>query len=148
MARAKAPLSTVGSPDEIEAQFYEALRAGNIEQLMDVWADDEDIVCAPPGGRRMVGPAAIREAFEAIFARTHIDVRPERVRRLQWPGCAVHSVLVRVPVMTPQGADQAWVTATNVYAETPRGWRMVAHHAGPGLPDDTGELGEAGAVLH
>jgi uncharacterized protein len=35
---------------------------------MAVWADDDEIVCVHPGGPRVVGAAAIRASFEAIFA--------------------------------------------------------------------------------
>jgi ketosteroid isomerase-like protein len=46
-----------GSPDDIEAQFYDALRRGDIKALMGVWADDDEIVCVPPAGARLIGAA-------------------------------------------------------------------------------------------
>ena len=58
------PVAPIDSPDEIEQQFYEALQRGDIERLMAVWSDDEEIVCVPPGGGRVVGAAAIRAAEE------------------------------------------------------------------------------------
>ena len=64
-ARAAALMA---SPEDAETQFYEAMREGNLERLMAVWADDDDIVCVHPGGARVVGPAAVRASFEAIFA--------------------------------------------------------------------------------
>ena len=45
----------VASPDDIEAQFYEALQQADIAKLMGVWSDDDEIVCVLPGGSRMVG---------------------------------------------------------------------------------------------
>ena len=66
MARPKIPTAPLASPEEIEHQFYEALQRGDIEQLMAVWSDDDDISCVHPGGPRMVGPNAIRAAFEGI----------------------------------------------------------------------------------
>ena len=69
MARTK-PVAPLGSPDEIEQQFYEALQRGDIERLMATWSDDEDISCVHPGGPRVVGAVAIRAAFEAIFANS------------------------------------------------------------------------------
>jgi formyltetrahydrofolate deformylase len=62
------PAAATGSPDELEAEFYEALQQGDIERLMAVWADDDEIVCVHPGGGRVIGAAAIRASFEAIFA--------------------------------------------------------------------------------
>lgn len=148
MPRAKPPPTPPNSPDEIEQQFYEAMQRGDIESLMAVWSDDDDIVCVHPGGPRVVGPAAIRAAFEAIFANGAIEARPDKVRRLQTLGSAVHSVLERVDVLTDEGPQTAWVVATNVYVKTAQGWRMAAHHASPGSPREVQDIVEAGSTIH
>ncbi len=146
MARPKpAPPST---PDDTEAQFYEALQRGDIERLMAVWSDDDDISCVHPGGPRLVGPVAIRASFDAMFGNGVIDARPEKIRRLKSHGCAVHSVLERVRVIAPGGEQAAWVVATNVYLQTAQGWRLVAHHASPGTAAEVQDIVEAAAVLH
>jgi len=147
MARPKtaAPLA---SPDEIEQQFYEALQRGDIERLMAVWSDDEDISCVHPGGPRVVGAAAIRSAFESIFANGAVNARPEKVRRVQTHACSVHSVLEHIHVMTSEGPQSGWVIATNVYVKAAQGWRLVAHHASPGSPREVQELVETSSVLH
>ena len=144
----KPPITGVGAaPDELESRFYEALRKGDIEALMAVWADDDEIVCVHPGGPSVIGPVAIRASFEAIFANGPIPVQPEQVHRLESMAGAVHHLIERVPVPTDEGLRDAWVIATNVYAQTAQGWRLVAHHASPGSlqpPDlDTGP-----ATLH
>ena len=97
-------------------------------------ADEDDIFCIHPGGPRVVGPGAIRASFELIFGNGRIDAQPERVRRLQMQGAAVHHVLERVQAMTSDGPQSAWVVATNVYMKTVQGWRLVLHHASPGSP--------------
>ena len=146
---ARPPIATlIGSSDEVEAEFYEALRRGDIERLMALWADDDEIVCVHPGGARLVGSAAIRASFVAIFANGAIDVRPEKVRRLQALNCAVHSVQERVNVPTEQGPKAAWVMATNVYVKSSRGWALAAHHASPGSPREAQDAAEAGSTLH
>ena len=147
MARSKTALPPA-SPDEIEQQFYEALQHGDIERLMAVWADDEEISCVHPGGPRMVGAVAIRAAFDAIFANGAVNARPEKVRRLQTHACAVHGVLEHVQIMTAEGPQSAWVVATNVYALTGHGWRLVSHHASPGSMREVQETAEAASVLH
>ena len=147
MARPK-PMAPLASPDEIEQQFYEALQRGDIERLMAVWSDDEDISCVHPGGPRVVGAAAIRATFDAMFAHGTIDARPEKVRRVQTHSCAVHSVLEQVRVMSAEGPQSAWVVATNVYVKGAQGWRLVAHHASPGSPHEVQEIAEAASVLH
>lgn len=137
------------SPEDAETQFYEALRDGDVDRVMAVWADEEDIVCVHPGGARVVGPLAVRAAFEAIFAGGQLAVHPEHVKVVQAMGSAVHSVLERIDVVTVEGPRTGWIVATNVYVKTSLGWRMVAHHASPGAPDELPELGEAApSVLH
>ncbi len=133
MVRKRPPASALGAtPDELEARFYEALQRADLEALMSVWADDDEIVCVHPGGPRVVGPAAIRASFEAIFANGAIPVKPEQVHRLEALSGAVHHLLEGIEVPTDEGTRTAWVMATNVYLQTARGWRLVAHHASPG----------------
>lgn len=145
MSRPKLPRST---PDDIEAQFYEAMQQGDIDKLMAVWSDDDDIACVHPGGPRAIGAGAIRATFEAIFANGAVDVRLHQLRRIQMPNCAVHHVVEAVQVMGEQGPQSAYVLVTNVYVDTPQGWRMVTHHASPGSPRELQEFTEAPSLLH
>jgi len=122
-----------GSADEIETRFYEALQQGDLAALMALWADDEEIVCVHPGGARMIGMQAIRAGFEAIFGNGPVPVQPEQVHRVEALSCAVHHLVERVALRTGDGLRTAWVLATNVYVKTAFGWRIVAHHASPGM---------------
>lgn len=148
MSRTKLHPSTLASADDIERQFYEALQQGNIEKLMAAWADDDDIACVHPGGPRVIGAAAIRASFEAMFANGAVNAHPEKVRRVQSLSSAVHNVIERVQVMTKEGPQSAWVIATNVYVKTGLGWRLVAHHASPGTQREVREVSESASVLH
>ena len=138
----------MASADDVEAQFYEALREADIDKLMALWADDDEVFCVHPGGPRVVGPRAIRVAFEAIFSSGRILAHPERVRRLHSIDSAVHNLVERIELHTPEGQRTGYVVATNVYLKTALGWRMVAHHASPGTAQETPEVIEAPAVLH
>ena len=138
----------MATPQDIEAQFYEALQRGDIEALMAVWSDDEDIVCVHPGGPRIVGAAAIRATFDSIFANGPISVHPEKLRTVNTGHCAVHNLMERVDISTDEGPNTAWVITTNVYIKTDQGWRLVAHHASPGSPRELQEVTEAPSVLH
>ncbi len=149
MPKAKFSAATVGgTPDDIEAAFYEALQNADITQLMACWADEDDVVCVHPGGPRLVGSGSIRAAFEAVFANGSIPARPERVRKVESLASAMHNVLERVDVMTGDGPRHAYVIATNVYHKTPQGWRLVAHHASPGSLQDMEEAAGGSQVLH
>jgi uncharacterized protein (TIGR02246 family) len=149
MQRSKPPAAALpATPDDVEAQFYEALQQADVDKLMAVWSDDDEIACVHPGGPRVSGHAAIRASFAAIFANGAIPLRPQRVRRLLGFGCAVHHVVEKLTITDVQGQRDAWVFATNVYVKTAEGWRLVAHHASPGEePADAGP-GEARSTLH
>lgn len=149
MPRSNSRAATLGgSSDETETAFYDALQRGDIELLMACWAEDDDIVCVHPGGPRLLGPGAIRTAFEAMFSHGTVRARPVQVHRVVALTSAVHSVLEQVEVMLPDGLHQAIVLATNVYHKTPEGWRLVAHHASPGGASDLPAAPGQRPVLH
>ena len=133
MPKAKEQLAALaGSASDTEAAFYEALQSADLEKLMACWADEDDVICVHPGGARLVGVGAIRAAFDGLFSNGSVRAFPERVHVVESLTSAVHSVLERIEILTPEGQQQAFVIATNVYHKTPQGWRLVAHHASPG----------------
>ena len=152
MPRRAPPPPPAETPDELEAQFYDALRDADLERLMALWADDDEVVCVHPGGGRVIGPRAIRASFEAIFAQGGIPVQPEQVHRLQQLGFALHHLVERIEVAGDGGAQVGWVLSSNVYVKTALGWRIAAHHASPGLPDDVAAAlqhdGDGPSTLH
>ena len=152
MARTKSKLQAAalgGTPDDVEAAFYEGLRSGDLERVMACWADEEDIACIHPGGGRLLGIGSIRAAFETMFANGGvIPVSPEDIHRLDSFASAVHHVLERLDVSTPEGTLKAYVTATNVYHKTAQGWRMVVHHASPGMTNAAHDMNQTPKVLH
>jgi ketosteroid isomerase-like protein len=136
MVRKTQSALLLATPDDTEAQFYEALQTADLERLMALWGDEDEVACVHPGGPRVVGGAAIRTSFEAIFARGAIPVHAECQRRLVAGDTAIHHVLERVEIATDAGTESAWVVATNVYLHTALGWRLVLHHASPGTTQD------------
>jgi len=138
----------LATPDDVETQFYEALREADIDKLMAVWSDDDDIVCVHPGGPRVVGTRAIRASFEAIFERGGIPVQTEQVHRTHSLEVAVHSLVETVAIRSAEGMQHAHVLATNVYLKTALGWRLVAHHASPGSAGEPRTPAEAPTTLH
>lgn len=138
-----------GSPEEVEATFYEALQAADVDRLMACWADEEEVFCIHPGsGERVVGVHSIREVFTAMLERGGLNVRPGEVVRMQALTSAVHSVVEHVQVKLPDGPREALVFATNVYQKTPQGWRIVAHHASAGVQGERSVAAAQPHVLH
>ncbi|VWX60000.1 conserved hypothetical protein [Burkholderiales bacterium 8X] len=138
----------VGTADDIEHAFYEALQRGDVDALMACWADEEEVFCVHPGGPRLVGITAIRAAFEQMFSNGAIHAVPAKVRRVESIGSAVHNVLERIELLTAEGPRHAYVLATNVYHRTTQGWRLVAHHASPGSTQPPEEADEGPQLLH
>jgi uncharacterized protein (TIGR02246 family) len=141
-------LPPLESPDDVEAQFYDALRDADIGRLMALWSDDDDIVCVHPGGQRLIGAASIRASFEAIFERGGIPVQHDRVRRARSGDAALHSVVETVTVSEGDGGREGHVLALNVYFKTALGWRLVAHHASPGATQEPSDGADARTTLH
>ncbi|MBB5392373.1 MULTISPECIES: nuclear transport factor 2 family protein [unclassified Herbaspirillum] len=136
-----------GSPDEIEAAYYDALARADLEALMALWAEDEEIVCIHPGSRRLVGHAEIRAAWEDILGNGGLHIRPRQLHATQNMMTAVHSVVEEIN----HGNDtqsEVHVIATNVYMKTALGWRMVMHHASVAPGAAPAEPITSGAMLH
>ena len=144
----KATQALMTSADETEASFYDAMRHGDVDKVMACWAEDEEIACVSPGGPRTVGTVAVRAAFAATLVAGPVHITIEHVRRMETAVCAVHHVTEKVQAMTTEGLQTAFVIATNVYLRTPQGWRMVAHHASAGMPQDLPDITEPHSTLH
>ena len=137
-----------GSADDIEAAFYDALQNADLEKLMACWADEDELICVHPSGPRLIGMAAIRSAFDAMFSKGSIRAWPESVRKIESLSSCVHNLRERIEVLTDEGPRLIYVVATNVYHKTAQGWRMVAHHASPGADQEAQEIAQPAHVLH
>ena len=116
---------------DAETAFYEALERGDLEAMMEVWSEDEEIVCIHPGGARLVGPDAIREAWRQIFKTgTRVRVRLTNQSQLNAMMVAVHSVHENI-VVVGESKQRGTIVTTNVYQRSAAGWRMIVHHASP-----------------
>lgn len=132
-----------GSAAEVEAAFYDALNRADLAALMALWADDDDIVCIHPSGMRLIGHAAINASWETILEHGGLAMTPVQLHQSHNLMSAIHTVIESA---STTGGQEAHLLATNVYLKTPRGWRMVLHHASlaPGsMPKESKTL-----VLH
>ena len=136
------------TPQDAEAAFYEAFEKSDLEAMMDVWADDDDIVCVHPGGPRLAGAEQVREAWRQIFASGQaLRFRLRQQQALNGMTLVVHSVYEQITVASEVRARQP-VIATNVYMRTENGWRMVVHHASPAPAAPEAENKSAPKTLH
>lgn len=133
------------TPQDVEAAFYEAMERADIDAMMQVWAEDEEIVCVHPGGPRLAGYDIVREAWRQIFnSGQRLRVQVTTLSFVVNPFTAVHSVIEYVG-LKDDPSQKAPVVATNIYARSSAGWHLVVHHASPAPPDS---LSEVPKILH
>jgi len=134
---------------DAENAFYEALERSDLEAMMQVWSEDEEIVCVHPAGQRLVGQEQVREAWRQMFAGGP-GMRVQISQQVAATGMmvAAHSVLETITV-AGEKRPRPPVIATNVYLRTAAGWRMIVHHASP-APGTAAEPPSPGApkILH
>jgi ketosteroid isomerase-like protein len=137
------------SAEATEEAFYDAMRRGDTDALMALWADDEEVACTHPNGARLVGLVAIRASFEQIFSGGGVAVQAID-RRVHESGLlSVHHLIEQLAVTGQGGAQLVECVATNVFVKTLAGWRMVLHHASPlGEQAAPAQAGSAPTVLH
>jgi uncharacterized protein (TIGR02246 family) len=127
-------------------RFYAALNSLDIEEMDEVWADDEAAICVHPGREAIFGYERIRESWAAIFAGTNsmsVAASNERVAvagEVAWVACTE-----TISLMMDEGLAAAAAQATNIFRRTNEGWRMIVHHASP-IPFET--LDEWPDVVH
>ena len=147
------------TPEAVEIAFHEALEAGDVDALMDVWSEDEEIVCIHPGGPRLVGHQAIAASWREILSNGPITVRPAEPQVMQASIVSVHSVLSRVlAYVQREGAPPGGGTAsqamsinmlvTQVFFKGAQGWRLVLHHASVTSQDSEAMATPSSGTLH
>lgn len=135
------------TPQDAEAAFYEALETGDFEAMMQVWSDDEEVVCVHPGGPRISGYEQVRESWSRILSSgQRMKVQLSEPVYLQSMMVALHSVHEVIAVAS-DATRQHRVITTNVYLRTSEGWRMVAHHSSVAPPSER-PANEAPKILH
>lgn len=136
------------TPEEAELAFYDALERADMSKLMQIWSDDEEIVCVHPGGARLIGLLAVQESWQEILSNGGLSIRPSTPNVLHSLMGAVHSLIEEITVHGTETTEIAYCYATNVYHRGPTGWRLVMHHASAApaqvnafdLPDTPGLL--------
>ena len=141
------PLRDIMFESAVDAQqaFYDAFRHSSIEDMMAVWAQDENIVCIHPGGPRLCGQQAIRRSWEQIFKdQPEWDFRLSNGQCVEDELLSIHQVQENI---YNEGSLQGVVVATNLFYYAEQGWRMMMHHASP-APEMAKDIIARGGRLH
>ena len=139
--------STFPTPQDAEAAFYEALEAADLDAMMEVWADDEEIVCVHPGGTRLAGYDQVRASWAQMFsAGQKLKVHLTNQVVLSGMMLSIHSVHENI-LVPGENRPRPPVAATNVYLRTGNGWRLLLHHASP-VPHAPQRQADSPKILH
>ncbi len=136
------------TPQEAEAAFYDAFEQRNLDGMMQVWDDDDTIVCIHPMGQRLEAYQSIREGWHQIFAAgslMHFTVSEQIY--IQDAQLAIHMVQEHI-LLDDEEQPRPPVYSTNIYRLGESGWHMILHHASPSPPGDTSGQGISGDILH
>jgi ketosteroid isomerase-like protein len=117
------------SSEATESAFYAAFAKCDIAAMQQLWVQAENTVCVHPGGPLLRGNTEILQSWSEILSNSSKpDIRYREIQRLASGDLAIHTVeeLIR-PAESEESPTR--VIATNVYINTPEGWRILAHHA-------------------
>lgn len=119
------------TPQEAESAFYDAFERANVEAMMNVWANDDSIVCTHPLGPSLRGRSAVEESWKRIFeGGAPMRFKITDTQYTQDNLLSVHCLYERIR-FGQNYREISVVVATNIYTLTDNGWRMVLHHASP-----------------
>ena len=116
------------TPEDLEHAFYDVISQGDADRLMQLWAEDEDILCVHPTGVRLGGHAPILESWRSIFATTRLRVDAQQVAHWQGSVLAIHH-LTEILYVDNDPSPHGPLHVTHVYARGAHGWRLVSRHA-------------------
>jgi ketosteroid isomerase-like protein len=126
---------------EVNAAFYAALEACDLDAMAEVWEQSERAVVTHPGWPMLRGWASVKESWAAIFSNTNF------IRFvLTDEHCAVRGdtawVTVQENILQATGAtgesaadsehlSGSRAVSTNIFVSDGTRWRLVVHHASP-----------------
>jgi ketosteroid isomerase-like protein len=120
------------TPQEAEDSFYDALEAGDLEQLMSVWADSDDICCLLPMYPLVRGPAAVKDVFSHLFSRgSGVSLSINHLHWTESGDIAIHQVEEVLQDVPPDRQPPPPFYGTNIFRKGNNGWRMLLHQNSP-----------------
>lgn len=112
----------------VNAAFYDAHERRDLDAMRAVWDHSDRVVCVHPGWPILRTWAAVEESWRRILegpGRNQFivtNVATTIAGRVAW---------VTLDENLIGGAMTGTVAATNVFASSPAGWKLVAHHGSP-----------------
>jgi ketosteroid isomerase-like protein len=137
------------TPEDAEHAFYDAMRQGDHAMMMEVWADDDDIVCVHPGITRAMGHDAVSQAWKQLLANPAKTVWPVQTKAVNAVMCALHVLIEQISDETPTGVVKRCLYSTLVFQKSAGGWKAILYHASY-APDEAALLDQTNChdILH
>ena len=121
------------TPQDTEDAYYDALEAGNLEDLLGCWEASDDVACLLPMQNLARGPDQVRRVFEPLFRDGQkVALSVTHMHWIETEVLAVH--LVKETAEPPPGQPEISVYAANVYRLGTDGWRLLVHQNSPTPP--------------
>ena len=127
--------------------FYQAIERADLTQMMAIWSEEEDVICIHPGGSRHSGIAEVRGSWRQIFLQGP-QLKFSLVEDKIYPGrmLSVHNIYEQITHISGKHSPASAV-ATNIFALSGDGWKMLMHHASP-FPTERSPDQPPPSVLH
>ena len=133
---------TFNTPQEAEDAYYDALEAGDLHTLLEIWADSNDICCLLPMYPMIQGRKGVEDAYAHLLSQGHgVELSIEHLNWIETDDIAIHQVEESVPNQTDDDTPPPPpVYATNIFRKDSGGWRMIVHQNAPTPPPPPPEL--------
>lgn len=131
--------------NETIARFYDALRRGQPDQAMALWANEDFVSYIGPDGVRLAGLAQIRDGLAARLAHSVILIEPIDTAEYDTVGTVVHTATEAYRTaaddtnsVTPVNAQL--IHTTYVLVHETGDWRFAHIHSSPLPPTASAQL--------
>jgi hypothetical protein len=112
--------------------FYASVSQLDLGLMEEVWLHEEWVRCIHPGWDVLVGWRKVKESFSHIFRDTAwIRVIPTAVTARVMGPIGIVSCAENITSDNDGEVGVGMAQATNVFQQTPNGWKLIVHHSSP-----------------
>jgi len=126
---------TYATPQDAEDAFYDALDAGELNQLLSVWAESDDIRCLLPMHPLAQTRQGVTEVFTHLLSLGHgVSLAVTHLGWIETDDIAIHFVEEMVQTPPSDTPPPPPFYGTNIYRKDDNGWRLIVHQNAPSPP--------------
>jgi ketosteroid isomerase-like protein len=134
------------TPEDVETAFYKAINHAHLGALMEIWAEEEEVMCLHPNGTTLRTLEDIRESWrEVLQGASKMELHFRRIAHWQGALIAVHQL---VEHLRSSNEASSVFRVTHIFLRGPYGWRLACRHASSGGNEPIMQVELARRVLH